>query len=190
MINKIKKQPRKIPVSLRKDILSCKKCFLSTVRRKNRTPVIGRGSIPADILFIGEGPGVSEELMGIPFIGMAGTLLDKMLLSALDMSVSYYITNCVLCRPTDIKNGQNRPPNITEVLKCKQHVLNIYDIVKPKIVVFVGRVAEKYYKSEFVDTMFIYHPAFLLRGGGEKHPNYLSELRKLEELKTYLKTND
>lgn len=173
---------------MRKEILkklrikNCNKCALSKVRRKNSYPVWGKGSVPADILFLGEAPGETEELLGEPFVGRSGQLLQKMLNESIGKNVSYFITNSVMCRPTDKVQGKNRKPKPCEVIACSQNVMDIYDIVKPKIVIFVGKVVEENYKKEFPNSIFIYHPAYLLRGGGTKHSRYLSEIRKLSEL--------
>jgi len=187
MINKIKRELTDIPKYLINKINNCQACPLHAVRRKNCNPVIGRGTIPADILFIGEAPGLTEELLGKPFIGPSGKLLDLMLSQAIGSHITYYITNIVMCRPTNKKMGDNRAPLPFEITKCSQYLMQIYDIVNPKVVCFVGRVAETNYKREFPESIFIYHPAFLLRGGGPKHPNYSSELRKLSELSKYLR---
>jgi len=182
MINKIKD-----PKTIINNIKKCNKCSLSLVRKKNCFPVVGRGSIPANILFIGEAPGISEEMIGEPFVGQSGKLLDKMLESTIGDNITYFITNCVMCRPTSIKDGDNRKPNPYEVIKCSSNLMSIYRLIQPKIVIFVGRTSEEYYKKEFKNSIFLYHPAYLLRGGGNKHPAYLTELSKLNKLSHKLK---
>lgn len=167
-----------------------KKCRACPLHKYRRNIVIGRGTIPAEILFMGEAPGESEDILGEAFVGRSGRLLDKMLWDALldiyngtnDYRIDYFIVNTILCRPTDCKGGTNRQPKKEEVCKCAENIMTIYKAVKPKIVIFIGKVAEKYYKDEFPYTESIQHPAYLLRGGGEAHPNYRMNVRKLSEI--------
>jgi len=166
----------------------CPGCRLKEHRRKQ---VIGRGSVPAKILFIGEGPGKTEDLLGDPFVGPSGNLLEQMLQDASAISrtslPSYYITNTVLCRPwiwkeSDPDFGQGREPTKQEVLACMPNVLHIARIVKPKLVIFVGRVAESYYRKEFPGSIRITHPAAHLRYGGKTSPFYMQDIRTLSEV--------
>jgi len=163
--------------------ITCTKCKIASFRNKI---VIGRGSIPADILFIGEAPGKSENATGKPFIGRAGKLLDSMILDACNLSGSrehkYYITNTVLCRPTDSFSGDNRPPTGEEVLNCKKNLDTIISSVKPKIVIFIGKIAKEYYGKEFPLGIAIQHPAFILRQGGKSSSWYLTNVRILAEV--------
>lgn len=210
---KTKRNSNSIPEYLKLKINDCENCFLSSVRRKNALPVIGRGVIPATILFLGEAPGMSEELRGKAFIGRAGKLLDEMLfdsfyliygrkdtevdsriiygdyLNYFDELPSYFITNTVLCRPTNEKMGDNRQPYPVEVAACARWVMKLYEIVNPRIVIFIGKVAEKYYSKEFRESISIRHPAYLLRGGGKNHPEYSSQIRRLSEVYKWLRKN-
>ena len=166
----------------------CSKCKIAKFRR-NR--VIGRGSIPADILFIGEAPGKSEDLLGYSFVGPAGVLLDKMLYDvsskiSLDNMPSFYITNVIQCRPCEEKFGDNRQPEPLEILNCMENFMNVYHKVNPKLIIFIGRIAEKYYKKEFPNSCHIIHPASLLREGGTASPNYLSSINILTEAFKFL----
>lgn len=166
----------------------CSGCRLKSHRRKQ---VIGRGDAPATILFIGEGPGKTEDLLGEPFVGPSGNLLDQMIQDASAMAwtspPSYYITNMVLCRPwiwqdSDPDCGHDREPTKQEVLACMPNVMEIARIVKPKLVIFFGRVAESYYKKEFPDRIRITHPAAHLRYGGKSSPTYMQDIRTLSEV--------
>jgi DNA polymerase len=170
------------------DITKCEACHLA-LHRDN--VVIGRGSIPADVLFLGEAPGIGEDSTGIPFTGPSGTLLDAMLEDACTIArtkkVTYYITNTVLCRPwiwdvNDPDYGEPRVPSQLEVLTCMNNVMQIANRVKPKIVLFVGRVAERFYKKEFPNSIYIVHPAAILRQGGRSSPFYMTNVRKLSEV--------
>lgn len=183
-------------LSLREEIKYCKKCGLSGLHKKNIFPVVGRGSIPADILFIGEAPGKSEELFGVPFIGQSGKFFDVMLFDVKhlinredkkDIKFSFYITNSCLCRPVNLTDRENREPTSLEILSCMNHIINISKIIQPKLVIFLGKIAEKYYKREFRESIMINHPSYLIKGGGRYHPNYLSQIRKLKEFLCQLK---
>lgn len=170
-------------------ILKCCECSISS-RRRNQ--VIGKGSIPADVLFLGEAPGKAEDVLGEPFVGPSGVLLAKMIVDSsvsagLKGPPSSFFTNVILCRPYiedkyDDNYFENREPKKEEVLKCMKNVMEIVRNVNPKIVVFVGKIAEKYYKKEFQFTARILHPSFLLRHGGTSSPYYPSTTRILQEI--------
>lgn len=165
----------------------CKGCKLKHHRRKI---VIGRGSIPARILFIGEGPGKTEDLLGEPFVGVSGNLLNTMIEEAAQEAgvkpPSYYLTNIVFCRPwiwreDDPEYGRKRDPFRSEILACMPYVMRIVKQVRPELVVFVGRMAENYYRKEFRDGLHITHPAAHLRFGGRCSPTYALDVRNLSE---------
>ncbi len=164
--------------------LVCTKCGLHKFRRQI---VVGRGDKPADMLFIGEAPTKTEDLLGKPFIGPSGKLLDQMIndavrLTGSTITPSYYITNTVLCRPTDEKYGENREPNSYEVAACTPNILDIVAMVQPRIVVFVGKISEHYYKREFPHSVFIQHPVFLLKQGGKASSWYQGNIQTLAEV--------
>ena len=158
--------------------MSCRKCKLHQFRRNM---VKGRGVIPADILFLGEAPGRSEDLIGEAFIGRSGKLLDKMIQDTGIGDVSFYITNTVMCRPCDSRDSANREPSSSEVLACMSNIYLVINEVNPSIIILVGKVAEKYYGKEFPDACKIQHPAFILRQGGVKSPWYNLNVQKLKE---------
>lgn len=173
-------------------IRACPGCELKTHKTRSKSyQVIGRGDVPADLLFIGEAPGKSEDMIGEPFVGPAGNLLEAMIKEASGMAgiyerLSYYVTNTVLCRPwiwdeCDELYGQNRKPKEEEVLACMPNVLEIARIVNPILVVFVGKVSEQYYAKEFSHTTSLYHPAFHLRYGGRSSPYYRTDMRILSD---------
>jgi uracil-DNA glycosylase family 4 len=136
---------------------------------------------------MGEAPGKTENRRGTPFCGKSGELLDLMLKDAMELNrdtflPTYYIINSVLCRPCNEFQGENREPEPEEVLACKPNVLKEIRIASPKMVIFVGKVAEKYYKRVFPFTDKIQHPAFLLRHGGRMSDWYFTNIRKLAEI--------
>jgi DNA polymerase len=153
--------------------------------------VIGSGKVPAQLLFIGEAPGTTEEVLGLPFVGDAGRILlymkgDAAQLAGVPMP-SHYTTNCLMCRPfiedeDDDYHMANRKPTKEEALACRPNVLRVYEAVRPKIVVLLGRVPESYFAKEFPRTIMLRHPAYLLRLGGRAHPEYTIEVRKLSEV--------
>lgn len=150
---------------------NCCKCELSQTRHN---VVFGVGNKDAKILFIGEGPGEQEDLKGEPFVGRGGQLLDKYLKAIdLERNKNIYIANIVKCRPP-----KNRDPKPAEQDACINWLRNQFSLIKPKIVVCLGRIsAQKIIKSDFRITkehgiffdkkgtimMATYHPAALLR---------------------------
>lgn len=144
--------------------------------------MIGRGSLPCELLIIGEAPGKTENLTGIAFQGRAGKLLDKMLHEAGLASLSVYITNTVLCRPCDGWKEENREPLPDEVLACAENVVRILRRAQPKYVVLAGETAKRYFKKDFPDAVSIQHPAYILKTGAESSPRYLENIRKLQTI--------
>lgn len=172
---------------------SCKKCRLWEMRTN---VVIGRGNPESDIMFIGEGPGQQEDLTGKAFVGTAGQLLDRMLESVGLNEESVYIANIVKCRPPG-----NRDPLEDEKEACMNYLRYQLGLVKPKIIVCLGRIAATSIISpEFKITkqrgqwmerkgyyiMATYHPSALLRDESKKRPaweDFKAIKAKYEELK-------
>ena len=155
---------------LEKKCMSCTACDLCQGRRN---VVFGVGNRNADIMFIGEGPGEQEDIQGEPFVGPAGKLLDDMM-RIIDLDrTNTYIANIVKCRPP-----QNRDPEDSEQDACIHFLQNQIELVNPKIIVCLGRVAARrlispqfritkehgqwsFQKGIWVSA--IYHPSALLR---------------------------
>ena len=173
---------------LREECLKCQKCGLC----KTRTNVVfGTGVDNAEVMFIGEGPGENEDLQGEPFVGRGGQLLDKMLAAVdLDRKKNIYIANIVKCRPP-----QNRDPLPEEQDQCIQWLREQFKVLRPKIIVCLGRIAAaKIIKPDFkimkehgvffekngVLMMAILHPAALLRNPNNK-PAAFEDFLKLQE---------
>ena len=141
-------------------------------------------------MFVGEGPGEQEDLQGEPFVGAAGHLLDEML-SIIDLSrENCYIANIVKCRPP-----RNRDPLETEQDACINYLRNQVALIKPKIIVCLGRVAAKrlispdfritrehgtWTQKNGVWMSAIYHPSALLRDV-TKRPETFEDLLSLRE---------
>ena len=168
--------------------LNCTKCGLCETRHN---VVFGVGPRDADVMFIGEGPGEQEDLQGEPFVGAAGKLLDDMLsIIDLDRNTNCYIANIVKCRPP-----QNRDPLQTEQDACIPWLRMQTKMLKPKIIVCLGRIAaQKLIKEDFKITkehgqwfekggiLFIalYHPSALLRDLS-KRPDTFRDLKTLQK---------
>ena len=166
----------------------CTRCGLCETRHH---VVFGVGNENADVMFVGEGPGEQEDLQGIPFVGPAGKLLDDML-SIIDLSRdrNCYIANIVKCRPP-----RNRDPLETEQDACIGYLRNQVALVKPKILVCLGRVAAKriidsdyritrqhgqWVQKNGIWMTAIYHPSALLRDLA-KRPETFEDLISLRE---------
>ena len=158
--------------SLRLRIQDCQKCNLC-LGRKNI--VYGQGNQKAQILFIGEGPGMQEDQQGLPFVGKAGQLLNQMLLSIALTRESIYITNLVKCRPPN-----NRNPEKEEIKTCSEILNKQIELIAPKMIVLLGSVALQWFFPEAggikknhgnlfhyklqekeIPTLVTFHPAFL-----------------------------
>jgi len=166
---------------------NCSKCDLHATRTN---VVLGVGNRTAEVLFIGEGPGESEDLKGEPFVGRAGKLLDNMLeIIGLSRHTNIYIANIVKCRPPN-----NRDPHGSEREACLPWLRAQYALIKPKIVVCLGRIAAgqiidkdfkiskdhgKWYTKDGIKMMALYHPAALLRDPNRR-PDTFVDLKELE----------
>lgn len=174
----------------------CTKCGLC---RDRYNVVFGVGSREARIMFIGEGPGEQEDLLGEPFVGPAGKLLDDML-SIIDLNrQNCYIANIVKCRPPN-----NRDPLEEEQEACIGYLHNQIALIKPQVIVCLGRVAAKRiidpeYRitrshGQWIDRndvwlTAIYHPSALLRDPSKRPETFddlLSIRRRLERMKMYI----
>ena len=173
--------------TLYENICNCNKCGLCT---KRNHVVVGMGDAHADVMLIGEGPGQEEDRQGLPFVGNAGKLLDKML-AAIDIKRDrVYIANVVKCRPEN-----NRTPNPDEALACLPYLRDQTALVSPKIIVCMGATAVRYVLGEDfkitrdrgkwverngIFIMPTYHPAALLYDEKKKREAWadLKELRR------------
>ena len=174
--------------ALKQTCYSCTRCGLCETRKN---VVFGVGREDADILFVGEGPGEQEDLKGEPFVGPAGKLLDDMLsIIDLDRHSNCYIANIVKCRPP-----KNRDPLETEQDACIGYLRNQVVLIKPKIIVCLGRIAAKrlidqdyritcqhgqWVERNGVWMTAIYHPSALLRDVG-KRPETFDDLISIRE---------
>jgi DNA polymerase len=163
-------------IELKQAVSGCTQCGLHKTRTQT---VFGVGDENADWMLIGEAPGAEEDRLGDPFVGQAGRLLDNML-AAIDLhrSRNVYIANVLKCRPPG-----NRNPEPEEVAKCSPHLLKQIELVKPKLILAMGRFAAqtllstdasiaslrgKVHRYAGVPLIVTYHPAYLLRSLPEK----------------------
>lgn len=162
--------------TLKTECMNCQKCQLCETRTN---VVFGYGNPNAEVMFVGEGPGEQEDLQGKPFVGRSGKLLDSMLeVVGLSREKNIYIGNIVKCRPP-----KNRDPLPEEQEFCINWLRNQVAILKPKIIVAVGRIAAmkiidpnikitkdhgKFYKKKKTWMMPTIHPAAILRNPNQK----------------------
>ncbi len=151
---------------------SCTRCTLHHGRDQ---VVMARGTVPAPILFVGEGPGQSEDTLGVPFVGNSGKLLDHIIKMALDpvndfrrsegkKPLTYCITNVVCCMPTDEDGRKSGAPDAQEVKSCRPRLEELVGIVRPKMVVGIGEVAHKNINWLYEGRVncHIMHPSYIL----------------------------
>ncbi len=171
-------------------VVQCTACDLAQHRRQ---AVVGMGDTQPDWLLVGEAPGEEEDLQGLPFVGRAGQLLDKMLQAmGLERGRGVYIANVIKCRPP-----HNRNPDPAEVAQCAPYLLRQIELLQPKIVLAMGRFAAQTVLGQggclppdtlsqmplgklrghvhqarlgqlTLPVVVTYHPAYLLRSPAEK----------------------
>jgi uracil-DNA glycosylase family 4 len=169
-------------------VAGCTACPLHQGRTRT---VFGVGDRAARWMFIGEAPGEQEDLKGEPFVGRAGQLLDEMIRALGLKREEVYIANVLKCRPP-----KNRDPAPEEAAACEGYLKNQLALVRPKIIVAVGRIAAqnllktgtpigklrgRIHDYEHTPLVVTYHPAYLLRSQTEKR-------RAWEDLKLALRT--
>jgi uracil-DNA glycosylase family 4 len=171
----------------------CTKCPLAKTRK---TYVFGEGRADGPVMVIGEAPGADEDDQGLPFVGAAGQLLNSMLGAiGLDRKKNVFITNILKCRPPE-----NRNPDTSEIITCMPIIKKQIDIIKPKAILLLGRIAAhsllsvtdsiaamrgKTHLYNNIPSMVIYHPAALLRNPEYKRPAW-EDLQKFQKLLTDL----
>lgn len=168
----------------------CSQCTWCGLCQTRKNVVFGVGNREADIMFVGEGPGEQEDIQGVPFVGAAGKLLDDMI-SIIDLNrQNVYIANIVKCRPP-----HNRDPQPEEQEACIGFLRNQVALIKPKILVCLGRVAAKrlidpdyritsqhgqWVQKNGMWMTAIYHPSALLRDVS-KRPETFDDLLSIRE---------
>ncbi len=139
----------------------CKNCSLSEQRSNI---CLARGTIPADILIIGEAPGATEDTLGVPFKGPAGQLLDQIINRALIPITTYVLTNLVACYPREAKTRGDNQPERSEILECRPRLVEFVNIAQPRLIVRVGKLVQSYCNFDTsIPFCDIDHPAYILR---------------------------
>lgn len=167
---------------------ACHACTACPLAKTRTNVVFGVGPCPSPIVFVGEGPGQQEDLQGEPFVGPAGKLLDDML-CIIDLGrENCYIGNIVKCRPP-----HNRDPLPEEREACLPWLRQQIDIVDPKIIICLGRIAAtslisedfritrqhgQWFDADGRRCLAIYHPSALLRDV-TKRPDTFTDLREI-----------
>ncbi|HXN70953.1 MAG TPA: uracil-DNA glycosylase [Candidatus Acidoferrales bacterium] len=160
---------------IRETIGDCTRCKL----HKGRTNIVfGVGSLKAQLVFVGEGPGRDEDIKGEPFVGRAGKLLTQMIEAMGLRREDVYICNVVKCRPPE-----NRLPEKDEITTCSPFLFRQIDVIRPKVICCLGSCASQTllqttqgisrFRGEWFDfrgskLIATYHPAYLLRNPNAK----------------------
>lgn len=186
---------KKSLATLKDEVSDCNKCMLASTRDKI---VFGSGSLESKLMIIGEAPGKDEDLMGEPFVGRAGKLLDEILFSMSVTRENVYITNTVKCRPP-----QNRNPLLEEIKSCSDYLNQQIRNINPRVIILLGKVAankmlgseepmselrQKIFNHHLTNTPMIvfYHPAYLLRSPSQKKQMW----HDIKYTLKYIKEND
>jgi len=173
---------------LENQVRTCTACELSRTRQH---VVFGMGNPQAELLFIGEAPGANEDLQGLPFVGRAGQLLDKILAAIGLRREQVYIANVLKCRPPE-----NRTPHSNEVAHCEPYLIRQIQLIRPRLIVCLGLTAARtllridyplekmrgqIFQYQGVDLLVTYHPAALLRNEQLKKPTW-EDFKKIREI--------
>ncbi len=166
-------------ISWKDFVEECRSCQACPLAQTRKNVVIYRGSVVAPIMFVGEGPGATEDEQGLPFVGQAGRLLQLLLDAQGFKEKDFHIANVVKCRPPE-----NRVPTDAEASACKKLLGKQILIAKPKIIVLLGKTAytlftgDKNAKMTQIRGIFLekngylilptFHPAYILRNNNER----------------------
>lgn len=147
----------------------CRNCPLWETRKR---VVFARGSVPAHVLFVGEAPGESENVLGKPFVGPAGKLLDHIIGRSLPEGVKFAMTNLVACIPRDRESGgKAAEPEVESLESCAPRLQEFVKICSPQLIVCVGKLARDWLDPRYKGgvnvggqpQVHIEHPAYILR---------------------------
>jgi uracil-DNA glycosylase len=119
----------------------CTRCPQLATTRIN--VVFGAGNSDADLMFVGEAPGANEDKQGLPFVGQAGKLLDKLLSEIGLAREDVFITNVLRCRPPG-----NRDPAPAEIENCSDYLLRTIELIEPKVICTLGNFATKLLRAD------------------------------------------
>ena len=161
-----------------------RQCVACGLAEKRRNVVFGEGNPQSPLVLVGEGPGDQEDLLGRPFVGRSGKLLDQALLDNGLTREDVYICNTVKCRACDWRGGKpyNRPPTDMEVATCRPWLEEQLRLIAPKVILCIGSPSAnnlirrgfqitkdrgKLFNCDFAETCIAtLHPAYILRQAG------------------------
>lgn len=190
----LQRQPDETPRSLEllaKDVAGCTRCPLHKTRTQT---VFSRGNPQAKLMIIGEAPGFYEDKQGLPFVGKAGELLNRMMQSIELDEQDFYIANVLKCRPPD-----NRDPAPEEITHCSSWLAEQITLVQPTLILALGRFAGQYllnkpatlkdmrsqvHRYHNIPVMVSYHPAYLLRNPADKKKSWMD----LQAVRTFIQS--
>ena len=174
--------------TVREELGDCHRCELAKARKNI---VFGEGSEEASLVFVGEAPGVEEDLQGRPFVGNAGQLLTR-IISAIGMArEAVYITNVVKCHPPN-----NRMPLPDETASCYPFLARQLQIIRPKVICALGNAAAQtlletvagittlrgtFHIWEGIPVMPTFHPAYLLRNPERKKETW-EDMKAIQDM--------
>ena len=196
-LNEISEEKSESLEMLKRSISNLKNCEL----KRNATNIVfSDGNPKSKIMFVGEAPGANEDQEGLPFVGRAGILLDKMLMAINLDRKKVYISNIVNYRPPE-----NRRPTEEEIKRYLPYIKKHIEIISPKILVLLGstamnalignKVVISKMRGKWIDKKFgncrtsviiTFHPAFLMRQPAQKKMAWI-DLKMIREKKTELK---
>lgn len=180
------------------EIAQCTKCPLSRTRTLT---VPGHGNPRAKLMFIGEAPGTEEDRQGLPFVGRAGELLNRMIKRMGFAREEVFVANIAKCRPTENYEMQrDRPPTEEEMNTCIPFLEQQIDAIQPQVIVALGATAVfglirkkgitklrgHWFSYRGIPVMPTYHPAYLLRGGGDEKARYWEVWEDMQAVLTHL----
>lgn len=160
---------------IRQDLGDCRRCKLAPTRK---TIVFGEGNPYAELMFIGEGPGADEDEQGLPFVGRAGKLLNRMMQAVGLKRENVYICNIVKCRPPG-----NRTPETDEVEACSPFLYRQIEAIRPRLICCLGapavrtvlgikegitKIHGRFYDFGSTKALATVHPAYVLRNPREE----------------------
>ncbi|ADV46748.1 uracil-DNA glycosylase [Nitratifractor salsuginis] len=172
-------EPAQLPDDLEELRRLVEQCHLCDLAKSRHKVVFGEGDPHARLMFVGEGPGATEDQTGRPFVGRAGELLTRMIENVLHLRrEEVYIANIVKCRPPG-----NRVPTPTEAFTCRPYLLKQIEIIRPRIIMTLGATAYRYLtndetpisrvrghiiQSDHYTLVPTFHPSYLLRNPSAK----------------------
>ena len=147
-----------------KHVSKWRDCHLCALCDQRDHIVFYRGDIPATVLLIGESPGDSENAIGLPFVGPAGQLLNKIIARAIPEGMTYGLSNLVCCFPAKAKALGDNEPSRKEIESCQPRLNELINICQPNLIVCVGKLATDWIDhSAGVKCIDVAHPAYILR---------------------------